>query len=49
MAKKKFREDMSVEELDELYRQGYEKFPEDPDLGEAMLILAGEVLPEEEW
>ena len=37
------------EELDRLYQRGYEKVPEAPELGEAQIGLAGEVLPEESW
>jgi metal-responsive CopG/Arc/MetJ family transcriptional regulator len=37
------------EELDQLYQRGYERVPEAPDLGEAQIGLAGEILPEESW
>ncbi len=37
------------EELDRLYQQGYERLPEEPELGEAQIALAGEVLPKESW
>ena len=37
------------EELDRLYQQGYEKFPEQPELGEAQVALAGEILSKESW
>ena len=37
------------EELDRLYQRGYEKVPEAPDLGEAQIALADEILPEESW
>ncbi len=37
------------EELDRLYQQGYEKLPEEPELGEAQIALIGEVLPKESW
>ena len=40
---------MESEELDRLYQQGYERLPEEPELGEAQLGLAGEILPEEKW
>jgi metal-responsive CopG/Arc/MetJ family transcriptional regulator len=37
------------EELDRLYQQGYERLPEEPELGEAQIALAGEILPKESW
>lgn len=37
------------EELDRLYQQGYERLPEEPELGEAQITLAGEILPRESW
>jgi hypothetical protein len=37
------------EELDRLYQEGYERLPEGPELAEAQIGLAGEVLPEEVW
>lgn len=37
------------EELDRLYQQGYKKVPEEPELGEAQIALAGEILPKESW
>ena len=37
------------EELDRLYQQGYERLPEEPELGEAQVALAGEILPKESW
>jgi len=37
------------EELDRLYQQGYEKLPEEPELGEAQIAMAGEILPKESW
>jgi metal-responsive CopG/Arc/MetJ family transcriptional regulator len=37
------------EELDRLYQEGYERVPEEPELGEAQIGLAGEILPEESW
>ena len=44
-----YLEQMESEELDRLYRQGYERLPEEPELGEAQIGLAGETLPEESW
>ena len=37
------------EELDQLYQQGYERLPEEPELGEAQIALADEILPKESW
>ena len=37
------------EELDRLYQQGYERLPEEAELGEAQIVLAGEILPKESW
>ena len=44
-----YLEQVESEELDRLYRQGYERLPEEPKLGKAQIALAGEVLPEESW
>ncbi len=37
------------EELDRLYQQGYQKLPEEPELGEAQVAIVGEILPKESW
>ena len=37
------------EELDRLYRRGYEKIPEEAEVGEAQVDMAGEVMPKESW
>ena len=37
------------EELDRLYQSGYERLPEEPELAEAQIVLAGEILPKESW
>ncbi|MDD4987133.1 MAG: ribbon-helix-helix protein, CopG family [Dehalococcoidales bacterium] len=37
------------EELDRSYQQGYERLPEEPELGEAQIALGGEVLSKESW
>jgi len=44
-----YLEQVESEELDRLYQQGYERLPEEPDLGEAQLGLTGEILPQESW
>ena len=40
---------MESEELDRLYQRGYERLPEEPELGEAQIALTGEILPKESW
>jgi len=37
------------EELDRLYQHGYERYPEETELGEAQSAMAGEILPRESW
>ena len=37
------------EEMDRLYRQGYEKIPEETELGEAQVTVAGEIMSRESW
>jgi metal-responsive CopG/Arc/MetJ family transcriptional regulator len=37
------------EQMDEVYKEGYERLPEEPLAGEAQTVLAGQVLPEESW
>ena len=44
-----YLEQMESEELDRLYQQGYERLPEEPELGQAQIGLAGEILSEEAW
>lgn len=38
-----------TDELDRLYRQGYEKSPEETKVGEAQAVLAAEIFPAESW
>lgn len=45
----RYLEQVESEELDRIYRQGYERLPEEPELGEAQVALAGEILPKESW
>jgi metal-responsive CopG/Arc/MetJ family transcriptional regulator len=40
---------IEYEELDRLYQEGYKRIPEEPELGEAQLKLASQVLSEEPW
>jgi len=44
-----YLEQVESEELDRLYREGYERLPEGPESGEAQIGLAGEILPGESW
>ena len=40
---------VEYEELDKLYQQGYKKVPEEKDIGEVQVALAGQILPKESW
>ncbi len=44
-----YLEQVESEELDRLYRQGYERLPEESGLGEAQIAVAGEILLGELW
>ena len=44
-----YLEQVESEELDRLYQQGYERLPEEPELAEVQIALAGAILPEESW
>jgi metal-responsive CopG/Arc/MetJ family transcriptional regulator len=46
---RRYLRQVESEELDRLYQQGYEKLPEEPELVEAQVALAGEILPRESW
>ena len=37
------------EELDRLYQQGYERLPEEAEVGEVQTALTGEILSKEPW
>ena len=37
------------DEMDRLYRQGYEKIPEETETGDAQVAMAGEIMPRESW
>ncbi len=37
------------EEMDRLYQQGYEKIPEEAELGEVQVAVAGEIMSKESW
>lgn len=40
---------LNEERLDQIYREGYQKLPEEAALGEIQASLAQKVLPEESW
>ena len=40
---------VEYDELDRLYQHGYEKMPEDPEMGEAQIALASKILSKELW
>jgi metal-responsive CopG/Arc/MetJ family transcriptional regulator len=42
-------ERLKQEELDELYRRGYQKVPEDVEIGEAQIRMVGKIIPREKW
>jgi metal-responsive CopG/Arc/MetJ family transcriptional regulator len=44
-----YLEQVESEELDRIYQQGYEKLPEEAEIGEAQVTLTGERLPRESW
>ncbi len=37
------------EELDTLYKRGYKRIPEEPEVGEVQITVSGEVLSRESW
>jgi len=45
----RYLDQVESEELDRLYQHGYEKLPEEPELGEVQIALASEILPKESW
>ncbi len=44
-----YLEQVESEELDKIYQQGYERIPEDAEIGEAQVSIAGEILSGESW
>lgn len=40
---------LESEELDRIYRHGYERLPEEVELGEAQIAVAREVISKEQW
>ena len=45
----RFLRHAEYEQMDEIYKEGYERLPEKPALGEVQAVLAGQVLSEEPW
>jgi metal-responsive CopG/Arc/MetJ family transcriptional regulator len=41
--------EVEIDELDRLYLQGYERLPEEPEMGDAQIALVGGILPGESW
>ena len=46
---KRYLKQAEYEQMDEIYKEGYERLPEEPLLGEVQAVLAGQVLPKESW
>ncbi len=46
---RQYLDQVESEEMDRQYQQGYWRMPEDAGVGEAQLLLTGEILPEETW
>ena len=40
---------VELEQMDEIYRKGYEQQPEEPALGQVQATLAGHILSLESW
>ena len=45
----RYLREMEYEELDRLYKQGYMRIPEEPEIGEAQAAMSGEVMAKELW
>ena len=37
------------DEMDRLYQQGYEKVPEESEIGDVQIAMAGEIMSKESW
>jgi predicted DNA-binding protein len=46
---RRYLNQLESEELDRIYQQGYERFPEEPDAGKSQIALVGEIFPRESW
>jgi len=49
LACQQYLKQFECEQMDEVYRKGYERLPEEPLLAESQAALAGQVLNEESW
>ena len=45
----RYLQEIEQEELDRLYKQGYEKIPEEAEMGEVQIAIAGEIVSRESW
>jgi len=45
----RYLKQVQYEKMDKVYTEGYKQIPEEPALGEAQAVLAGQVLSEETW
>ena len=46
---RRYLDELKSEEMDKIYRQGYEKIPEDNGIGEAQAEILGKIIPAESW
>jgi metal-responsive CopG/Arc/MetJ family transcriptional regulator len=44
-----YLDQLESEELDRIYQQGYERVPEEAEIGKAQVTLTVEILPGESW
>ena len=49
LACQQYLKQVEYEQMDEVYRKGYERLPEEPLLAESQAALAGQVINEESW
>ena len=45
----RYLEALETEELDRIYREGYERIPEDTNVGETQIAMISEIVPKETW
>ena len=46
---KRYLKQAEYEKMDEIYKEGYKRLPEEPAIGETQVALVGQVLSEESW